>query len=217
MNSMKCPHCQTAINVSTCILGSASSNEGLWEARQSDCPECLKSIIQLHCTKTVGPMMPTSKRSWIVYPRSSSRPPAPSEVDKEIRSLCNEASLIANDSPRAAGALLRRALQQIIHDKAGIKRRDLNAEITELIGSNQLPSFITDILDSVRAVGNFAAHPIKSTSTGSIIDVEVGEVELCFDVIDSLLDFYFIQPARIAAQKAAINQKLQDAGKPLLR
>jgi hypothetical protein len=152
-------------------------------------------------------MMPTSKRSWIVYPGSSSRPPAPSEVDEEIRSLYDEASLIANDSPRAAGALLRRALQQIIHDKAGIKRRDLNAEITELIGSNQLPSFITDILDSVRAVGNFAAHPIKSTSTGSIIDVEVGEVELCFDLIDSLLDFYFIQPARIAAQKSSDKPK----------
>jgi hypothetical protein len=70
---------------------------------------------------------------------------------------------------------------------------------------------------SCRAGRFFQESPIKSTSTGSIIDVEVGEVELCFDVIDSLLDFYFIQPARIAAQKAAINQKLQDAGKPLLR
>lgn len=159
----------------------------------------------------------SSKRSWIVYPRSSSRPPAPSEVNDDIRSLYDEASLIANDSPRAAGALLRRALQQIIHDIAGIKKRDLNAEITELIDSNQLPSYITDILDSVRVVGNFAAHPIKSASTGSIIDVEIGEVELCFDVIEALFEFYFVQPARIAAQKAAINQKLQDAGKPLLK
>jgi hypothetical protein len=162
-------------------------------------------------------MRRTSERSWIVYPRSSSRPPAHNEVDEEIRSLYDEASLIANDSPRAAGALLRRALQQIIHDTAGIKKRDLNTEITELIGSNQLPSYITDILDSVRVVGNFAAHPIKSTSTGSIIDVEIGEVELCFDVMEALFDFYFIQPARIAAQKAAINKKLQDAGKPLLK
>ena len=162
-------------------------------------------------------MRSTSKRSWIVYPRSSSRPPAPNEVDEEIRSLYDEASLIANDSPRAAGALLRRALQQIIHDTAGIKKRDLNTEIAELIGSNHLPSYITDILDSVRVVGNFAAHPIKSTSTGSIIDVEVGEVELCFDVMEALFDFYFVQPARIAAQKAAINKKLQDAGKPLFK
>jgi len=214
---MKCPHCQTTINVSRSQLGSTSSHEGVWEAWESECPECLKSVIQLQCTKTGGTTSTTSKRSWIVYPRSSSRPPAPNEVDEGIRSLYDEASLIANDSPRAAGALLRRALQQIIHDTAGIRKRDLNTEITELIDSNQLPSYITDILDSVRVVGNFAAHPIKSTSTGSIIDVEIGEVELCFDVIDALFDFYFIQPARIAAQKAAINQKLQDAGKPPLK
>jgi hypothetical protein len=35
--------------------------------------------------------------------------------------------------------------------------------------------------------------------------------------MEALFDFYFIQPARIAAQKAAINKKLQDAGKPLLK
>ena len=140
----------------------------------------MKLIIQLECTKSGLTISAFSKRSWIVYPRSSSRPPAPNEVDEDIRSLYCEASLIANDSPRAAGALLRRALQQIIHDTAGIKKRDLNAKITELINSSQLPSYITDILDSARVVGNFAAHPIKSTSTGSIIDVEIGEVEICF-------------------------------------
>jgi hypothetical protein len=162
-------------------------------------------------------MSTTSKRSWIVDPRSSSRPSAPNEVDEEIRFLYVEASLIANDSPKSAGAFLRTALQQIIHDTAGIKKRDLNAEITDLIGSNQVPSYITDILDSVRVVGNFAANPIKSASTGSIKDAETGEVELCFDVIEALFGFYFIQSARIAAQKAAINKKLQDTGKPLLK
>jgi hypothetical protein len=217
MKSVKCPHCQTTINVSTALLGSTPSAEGLWEARQSECPECKKSIIILKCTKSSGSVGFPTVRSWIVYPRASSRPPAANEVNEDIRSLYDEASLIANDSPRAAGALLRRALQQIIHDTAGIKRRDLNAEITELISSNQLPSYITDILDSVRVVGNFAAHPIKSSSTGCIIDVEIGEVELCFDVIEALFDFYFVQPSRIAAQKAVINKKLQDAGKPLLK
>jgi hypothetical protein len=30
---------------------------------------------------------------------------------------------------------------------------------------------------TVRTIGNFAAHPIKSTSTGTIVDVEPGEAE----------------------------------------
>jgi len=214
---MRCPHCQTAINVRKDRLGGTSSCEGFWEATHSECPDCKKSIINLKCTLTWPTISTSSIREWTVYPRSSTRPPAPHEVDEELRILYNEASLIANDSPRAAGALLWRALQQIIQDTAGIKRRDLNTEITDLIASSRLPGYITGVLDSVRVVGNFAAHPIKSTTSGCIIDVEIGEVELCFDVLEALFDFYFVQPARISAQKAAINQKLQDAGKPLLK
>jgi hypothetical protein len=32
-------------------------------------------------------------------------------------------------------------------------------------------------LDAIRTIGNFAAHPIKSTSSGEIVDVEPGEAE----------------------------------------
>lgn len=198
-------------------LAHTCSKEGYWEVMHAECPACSKSIIDLKCTIPSLAVSTIPSRAWTVYPRSSSRPPSPHEVEEELRILYNEASLIANDSPRAAGALLRRALQQIIRDTAGIKKRDLNTEITELIASGQLPSYITDILDSVRVVGNFAAHPIKSTTSGCVIDIEIGEVELCFDVLDALFDFYFVQPARIAAQKAVINQKLQDAGKPPLK
>jgi hypothetical protein len=203
---MKCPHCQTAIHVNKFQLGGTHNSDGYWSAYHSECPACEKTTISLS----------GQNRNWTVYPRPSVRPPAPQEVEEELRELYNEASVIANESPRAAGALLRRALQQLIHNRAGIKRRDLNSEINELAESGKLPSYISDILDSVRVVGNFAAHPIKSTTSGCIIDVEIGEVELCFDVLDALFDFYYVQPTRIAAQKEAINKKLQDAGKPLL-
>jgi len=203
---MKCPHCQTAIHADRFQLGATNNSDGFWSAFYSECPACEKTTISLS----------RQNSNWIVYPRSSVRPTAPQEAEEGLRELYNEASVIANESPRAAGALLRRALQQLIQDRAGIKRRDLNSEINDLAQSGQLPSYISDILDSVRVVGNFAAHPIKSTTSGSVIDVEIGEVELCFDVLDALFDFYYVQPARIAAQKEAINKKLQDAGKPLL-
>ena len=203
---MKCPHCQTAIHADRFQLGATNNSDGFWSAFYSECPACEKTTISLS----------RQNSNWIVYPRSSVRPTAPQEAEEGLRELYNEASVIANESPRAAGALLRRALQQLIQDRAGIKRRDLNSEINDLAESGQLPSYISDILDSVRVVGNFAAHPIKSTTSGSVIDVEIGEVELCFDVLDALFDFYYVLPARIAAQKEAINKKLQDAGKPLL-
>jgi len=50
-----------------------------------------------------------------------------------------------------------------------------------------------------------------------IVDVEDGEAEWNLDVLDLLFDFYFVQPAISAKRKAALNQKLKDAGKPELK
>ena len=66
-------------------------------------------------------------------------------------------------------------------------------------------------------IGNFAAHPLKSTTTGSIVDVEPGEAEWNLDVLESLFDFYFVQPAISAKRKAELNKKLKEAGKPKLK
>jgi len=80
-----------------------------------------------------------------------------------------------------------------------------------------LPSHLAQPLDAIRAVGNFAAHPIKSTNTGEIIEVEPGEADLLLDVLEGLLDFYYAQPARMAERLAGVNKKLTDAGKPPLK
>jgi len=56
------------------------------------------------------------------------------------------------DSPKASAALSRRCLQQIIREKAGITKRDLNAEIDELLKSKQLPQHLAENVDAVRTV-----------------------------------------------------------------
>ena len=85
--------------------------------------------------------------------------------------------------------------------------------VTDTIAVGSLPSVV---LFSIREIGNFAAHPIKSTSTGEFVDVEDGEAEWNLDVLESLFDFYFVQPALTAKRKADFNKKLTDAGeKPI--
>jgi hypothetical protein len=59
----------------------------------------------------------------------------------------------------------------------------------------------------------FGAHPIKSTSTGEIVEVEPGEAQWNLDVLDSLFDFYFVAPSKTQARKAALNIKLVEVGK----
>ena len=120
------------------------------------------------------------------------------------------------DSPKASAALSRRCLQAILRDKAGTKSKDLYDQIEEVINSGKIPSHIVDDLHAVRNIGNFAAHTMKSTTTGAIVDVEPGEAEWNLDVLDLLFDFYFVQPAISAKRKADLNKKLKDAGKPEL-
>ena len=68
-------------------------------------------------------------------------------------------------------------------------------------------------MDAVRHIGNFAAHPIKSTNTGEILPVESGEAEWNLDVLEGLFDFYFVAPAKLQNRKDQLNAKLKEAGK----
>jgi len=54
---------------------------------------------------------------------------------------------------------------------------------------------------------------MKSTTAGVITDVEPGEAVWNLDVLESLFDFFFVQPAAAAKRKANLNKNLNDAGK----
>ena len=98
-----------------------------------------------------------------------------------------------------------------------MKHSDLAKEIQEVLDSGKLPSHLAESIDAVRNLGNFAAHPLKSQHTGEIIDVNPGEAEWNLDVLESLFDFYFVQPAVLKAKRDALNAKLKEAGKPPMK
>lgn len=151
-----------------------------------------------------------------MWPPHATRP-TPAEVDGRFAADFREASAVLDSSAKASAALSRRLLQDILREKAGYKRGNLDEEIQAVIDSGTAPSWLTDNLDAVRVVGNFAAHPIKSTHSGEVVEVEPGEAEFLLDVLDGLFDFYFVQPARARTQRDRINEKLQEAGKPALK
>lgn len=150
----------------------------------------------------------------MVWPRGITRSPVPIEVPPEIAQDYREACLVFGDSPKASGALSRRCLQNLLRQAGGVKPGDLSGEIQQVLDSGNLPTALADNIDAIRNIGNFAAHPNKSMSTGEIVQVEPDEAEWNLDVLESLFDYYFVQPARAKAKKDALNKKLADAGKP---
>lgn len=103
-------------------------------------------------------------------------------------------------------------LQHLLREVAKTKKRDLADQIDEVLPN--LPSYLGDQIDGVRVIGNFAAHPTKSTTTGEIINVEPGEAEWLLDTLEMAFDFYLVQPALRQKKRDDINATLTKAGKP---
>lgn len=153
-------------------------------------------------------------RKATIYPKQSATKPLSPEIPKEFSDDFSEAVLVCDISPKSSAALSRRLLQRVLNQRFNVAKRNLQQEIQEFITTLTPPTHVAKQLDAVRHVGNFAAHPLKDTNTGEITDVEEGEAELLIETLESLFDFAFVQPAKWAASKTAINAKLKAAGKP---
>jgi len=218
---MKCPHCNIAIHdqytaISALNLAALTQPPAPalnWIVLHQRCPECYESIILLerNSGNVASPNWPNLK--FMAYPRSATRPIA-NEVPDPYRQDFSEACKVLADSPKASAALSRRCLQAILKDKLGATKNDLYDQIEEVTATGKLPSHIDRGLHAARQIGNIAAHSMKSTTTGAIVDVEPGEAEWNLDVLDSLFDFCFVMPAADAKRKAELNEKLKKIGKP---
>ena len=154
--------------------------------------------------------------SSLIFPKNASRNFDLTEIPKDLAEDYEEACLVISDSPKASAALSRRCLQVLLREQ-GFSNKSLAQEIQDAIDSNKLPSHIADSLDAIRNIGNFAAHPMKDTNSGEVVPVEAGEAEWNLEVIESLFDFFYIQPAKMQARKDALNAKLKSIGKPEMK
>lgn len=222
---MKCPHCNIGIHLELEIQKAFQTEQPVetetgYELIQGFCPECKRPIVLMRYGqyKWVDNEGEITNIQWeeIIYPRYFARSIDPS-VPNKYQEAYNEANSVLALSPKASAALSRRLLQNILWDEYNLKRRNLDTEIAEFIQLPNIPAEITEAVDAVRNVGNFAAHPIKYTNTGEIVDVEPGEAEWLLEVLEALLDFAFVQPGRARERKDKLNKKLQSLGKPPMK
>ena len=211
---MKCPHCLESHHPQKSIHRLGSDITSSWIVEWQTCPACGKYIISLD---EYNAAWTVEKRAFFVYPKTISRTPLSTDVPDVFAQDYKEACLVFVDSPKASAALSRRCLQHLLREKAGVKKSDLSTEIDEVLQMKQLPTHLAEDVDAIRHLGNFAAHPIKSTNTGEVVDVEPGEAEWLLGLLEGLFDFYFVQPAISKRKRDALNAKLKDAGKPPMK
>ncbi len=212
--SMKCPHCRVSFTDNWKTLDIGTDEFSLWAFRYVKCPACEDYIFFLRRSFVDNSGLSSERvdTEFMIWPKAPARP-IPTEVPSPFAQEFKEACLILPDSAKASAALSRRCLQRLLREKAKVKPSNLADEIQQLLDTGSLPSHIADAIDAVRNIGNFAAHPIKSESTGEIIDVEPGEAEWLLDTLETLFEFYIVQPIILKNKREALNQKLEKAGK----
>jgi Domain of unknown function (DUF4145) len=207
-----CDHCGVSFVGRLKRLEMADGTRDPYEVLAIRCASCRQHLIYLAEWKDPAHVLPTQAKSIVRLWPQAAYVPVSKEVPEEIARDFREANLVLSASPKASAAMSRRLLQRILHEKVGIRGKNLAHEIEEFLKTKP-PSYVAKSLDAIRAVGNFAAHPLKSTRTGEIIEVEPGEAEWLLETLVSLFDHLFVQPARAAAQLALLKQKLDEAGK----
>lgn len=176
------------------------------------CPECYKPIVYLvegeaKCEPDGTYFVKNNniRETTLIYPKFMSIKVSklvPSKYEKEFL----EAANTIHTSAKASATLSRRLLQMILHEELKIKKNDLRQEIEEYAKTSGTDSEFLQLLDLLRQVGNYGAHPKKNNNTNEIIEVEKGEAEILLDIISKLFDIVFIKP-QIAKQNIDILKK----------
>jgi len=227
---MRCPHCSVSANIAWVTATSFTNVEekpgftdeyehkGV-EIAYAHCPECGGLLVSLRYGESPGDdggQLPYVEREERIYPLGSSRPLEP-EVPENYRNEFIEACKVEGVSPKASAALSRRLLQQLLRDKLNLQSTNLATQVHEFLDRPGIPTYLSEAVDAIRNLGNLAAHPLKATSTGEIVEVEPGEAAWLLDVLESLFDFVFVQPARLETRRGELNSKLASLGKPSMK
>lgn len=203
----RCLHCEVAFMAgdafSHVVEDDSRGDAAQWWVHYVTCPGCRGVTIELE-RRGREPLR------LLVWPRSARA--AQPEVPAHLAADLAEAAAVLPISAKASAALGRRLLQRLLHEKIGAKE-SLAKEIASLLDQGGLPAGLRETLDLVRHFGNFGVHPIVSARTGEIVEVEPGEAEFVLEVLEGLLDFYYVEPARRAKRLESIRAKITDAGK----
>lgn len=126
----------------------------------------------------------------MIYPISSIAPLPVEEMPKDVKEDFLEARRIVNESPRGACALLRLALEKLLHD-IGEPGKKIDHNISVLVGKG-IPSKIQKAMDSVRIIGNEAVHP-------GLIDLKDDKdtAIVLFTLLNVIVDVIIVQEKKI--------------------
>jgi hypothetical protein len=208
-----CPHCskiqtvtQQKQNQSRGSIGLTGQSDGelILQRTAVGCsnPDCLKSTVHVKIGTGyhngqgyVFEEAPDVLFNQFVVPQGTAKPQG-SYVPKALVEDYTEACLIAELSPKAAATLIRRCLQGMIRDFAGISKDRLIDEIKALrlsvdegTADRAVSIESVDAIDAVRSIGNIGAHMERNIN--EIVEVDAGEAQALIELVEMLFEEWY--------------------------
>jgi len=175
-------------------------------------PDCQKFTLDavLHESgpkpSSVGEILGNEVRTWSLVPPSAAKS-FPDYIPKAIRDDYEEACLIRDLSPKASATLSRRCLQGVLRDFWKVNPGRLVNEIEQIREKTDEATW--GAISAVRKLGNIGAHMENDISV--IVDVDEGEAGLLIELVETLLNEWYVaredRSKRMAAITAAAESK----------
>jgi len=154
-------------------------------------PECrrLSLSVALHDLKVVGNRSYTGKliRTWPLLPPSNARS-FPVAIPPQIMEDYQEACLAIDSSPKAAAALSRRCLSEMLRDFWQVQPGSLSDEFRQVKGI--VDPLTWEAIESVRKSGMIGAR--MESEGAEIQDTEPGEAKMLINLIEMLIEDWYV-------------------------
>lgn len=202
---MICPHCGIGVNLYTETAELSSLHGGVGdpivELEVGFCPECDQPIITMRngivsALGTMGSRYGKYNSEQTIYPVVPNPRRLSDHIPEKFKTNFHEAEQVLPFSAKASATLSRYLLQMVLHEELNIKKRTLDEELQELEKLEEVPSKLVTVLQIMRKVANFGAHPKKNTHTCEIVEVEPKEAEVMLDLLLEVFDYVFVKPAQ---------------------
>ena len=176
--------------------------------------ECRRIVVRAHTRELMfsGSFPLPQMKTWTVYPLAGATHPLDPVVPDQYRNDFDEAHGILARSPRMSAVLSRRILADLLEQYAGKTQYNLADRIDSFVKDTSHPVGIRENLQHLRELGDFSAHT-KKNDQAEVIPVDSTEAEWTLVIVERLLDYFAIGPAKDAAMRAKVDEKIKAAGR----
>jgi hypothetical protein len=196
---MDCPHCRAEVEAKPHTFALGIDQDGTWQISNVRCPTCDRLIVSV-CTK--------EGKSYPAWPPASDWARLSTDVPEELAGEYLTANQVLPYSEEASAAISRRLLHRVLASQADVGYGGLAVQIGRAIESPAMPEYLKEALETLVRIAGLEPDSVRSYRPDALTPPADGEAEWLLDVVRHLVDFYYVQPARLRRKLYAVEERL---------